>query len=114
VGAGAMALLAWQSQAEIEAVLPFVAQRLPHYPKVSLMWLRNEIERTRDRGYGLFLNMLVDRMGAVGVPVFGSGGRPIAALSIAALSDRISSRLDALVEMLKREADIVADAKVKA
>ncbi len=111
---GAMALLAWQSEAGIEAVLPFVAQRLPHYPKVSLTWLRNEIERTRDRGYALFLNMLVDRMGAVGVPVFGSDGRPIAALSIAALSDRISSRLDALVEMLKREAEVVADAKVKA
>jgi len=100
---------AWQSEAEIEAVLLFVAQRLPNYPKVSLTWLRSEIERTRDRGYALFLNMLVDRMGAVGVPVFGSDGKPIAALSVAALSDRISSRLDALVEMLKREADIVAD-----
>ena len=62
----------------------------------------------------VFLNMLVDRMGAVGVPVFGSDGKPMAALSIAALSDRISSRLDALVEMLKREAEIVADAKTKA
>ena len=71
--------------------------------------MRSEIERTRDRGYALFLNMLVDRMGAVGVPVFGSDGKPIAALSVAALSDRISSRLDTLVEMLKREADIVAD-----
>jgi DNA-binding IclR family transcriptional regulator len=113
VGAGAMALLAWQSEAEIEAVLPFVAQRLPNYPKVSLTWLRNEIERTRDRGYALFLNMLVDRMGAVGVPVFGSDGKAIAALSIAALSDRISSRLDALVEMLKREVEVVADVKAK-
>ena len=111
VGAGAMALLAWQSEAEIEAVLLFVAQRLPNYPKVSLTWLRSEIERTRDRGYALFLNMLVDRMGAVGVPVFVSDGKPIAALSVAALSDRISSRLDTLVEMLKREADIVAGVK---
>jgi DNA-binding IclR family transcriptional regulator len=49
----------------------------------------------------------------VGVPVFGCDGKPVAALSIAALSDRISSRLDALVEMLKREAEVVADVKGK-
>ncbi len=111
VGAGAMALLAWRSEAEIEAILPFVAPRLQNYPKVSLAWLRNEIERCRDRGYTLFLNMLVDRMGAVAVPVFGANGNPIGAISIAALSDRVSSRLEALVEMLKREADVVANVK---
>jgi len=55
--------------------------------------------------------MLVDRMGAVGVPIIGPEGKPIGALAIAALSDRISSRLENMVEMLKREADVVADVK---
>jgi len=89
-GAGAMALLAWQSEAEIEAILPLVEQRLPQFPKVSMTWLKNEIERSRERGYAVFLNMLVDRMGAIGVPIFGADGRPVAAISIAALSDRAS------------------------
>lgn len=113
VGAGAMALLAWQSDAEIEALLPITEQRLSHFPKVTRKWLEEEIVKSRDRGYTLFLNMLVDRMGAVGVPVFGPDGKPIAALAIAALSDRILPRLETMVEMLKREAEIVADVKHK-
>ena len=111
MGAGAMALLAWQSQAEIDAILPLVEQRLPLFPKVSMSWLKNEIDRSRERGYSVFLNMLVDRMGAIGVPIFGANGRPVAALSIAALSDRISSRRDQLVDMLKREAEIIGNPK---
>ena len=65
-----MALLAWQSEGEIEAILPLVEQRLALFPKVSMAWLKNEIDRSRERGYSVFLNMLVDRMGAVGVPIF--------------------------------------------
>jgi DNA-binding IclR family transcriptional regulator len=105
IGAGSMAMLAWQTDAEIEAILPLVEQRLGAYPKVSMTWIRNEIPRCRERGYAIFLNMLVDRMGGIGVPVFGSDGRPVAGLSIAALSDRISAREKELYAMLKREAD---------
>ena len=111
MGAGAMALLAWQSEAEIEAILPIIEQRLPQFPKISMAWLRNEMARSRERGYSVFLNMLVDRMGAVGVPVFGADGRPVAAISIAALSDRLSARMEQLVEMLKREAEIMGNPK---
>jgi DNA-binding IclR family transcriptional regulator len=111
IGAGAMALLAWQSEPEIEAILTLVEQRLPQYPKVTMAWLKNEIDRSRERGYSVFLNMLVDRMGAVGVPIFGADGRPVAAISVAALSDRLSSRMDQLVDMLKREAQIVGNPK---
>ena len=111
MGAGAMALLAWQAEAEVEAILPLVEPQLPLSPKVTMSWLKNEIDRSRERGYSLFLNILVDRMGAIGVPIFGADGRPVAALSIAALSDRISSRLDPLFDMLKREAEIIGNPK---
>jgi DNA-binding IclR family transcriptional regulator len=76
-----------------------------------MTWLKHEIQRSRERGYAIFLNMLVDRMGAIGVPIFGADGRPVAAISIAALSDRLSSRMEQLVEMLKREAEIVGNPK---
>jgi DNA-binding IclR family transcriptional regulator len=111
VGAGAMALLAWQSDAEIEALLPIIEARLAQFPKVSRKWIEDEISKSRERGYTLLLNVLVDRMGAVGVPVIGPEGKPIAALAIAALSDRITSRLDMMVEMLKREAENVAESR---
>ena len=79
------------------------------FPKVSATWIEDEIEKSRERGYTLFLNMLVDRMGAVGVPVFGAEGKPIAALSH---RRALRSHLVApgtMVEMLKREAEVVAE-----
>jgi DNA-binding IclR family transcriptional regulator len=59
----------------------------------------------------VFLNMLVERMGAVGVPIIGSDGSAVAAISIAALSDRLSARMDQLVGMLKREAEAIGNPK---
>ena len=111
IGAAAMAMLAWQTDAEIEAILPLVAPRLASFPKIDTPWLKAEIRGARERGYTLFLDMLVEKMGGVGVPILGADGRPIGALSIAALSERISSRLNELVEMMQREAKIIANPK---
>ena len=108
VGAGSLSLLAWLSDTEIEAILPLIKPKLSRYPKVTLRLIEQEIERSRKRGYTLVLDLLVERMGAVGVPVLGADGRPLAALSIAALSDRISSRLDQMVGWLQEEAEGVA------
>jgi DNA-binding IclR family transcriptional regulator len=111
VGAGAMAMLAWQPDAEIEAILPLIAPRLANYQRIDMPWIRSEIRASRERGYTLFLDMIVDKMGGVGVPIPGADGRPVGALSIAALSERISSRLDELVEMMRREAKIITNPK---
>ena len=108
VGAGSLALLAWASDEEIAAILPLIKPRLSRYPKLSMRLIEQEIERSRKRGYTLMLNLLVDRMGAVGVPVLGANGQPLAALSIAALSDRISSRIEQLVGWLQEEAENIA------
>lgn len=109
VGAGSMALLAWLPEQEIEPLLSTVDERLRLYPKYTPDGLRAEIVESRQRGYTLVLDRVVERMGAVGVPVIGLDGVPIAALSIAALSDRISSRLEELVAALKREAEAIID-----
>lgn len=41
-------------------------------------------------------------MGGIGVPVFGADGRPIAAISLAALNTRITPRLSTLVPLLRK------------
>jgi DNA-binding IclR family transcriptional regulator len=109
VGAGSMALLAWLPDQEIEPLLDSVQERLRQYPNYSLDGIRAEIAESRERGYTLVIDRIVDRMGAVGVPVIGLDGMPIAALSIAALSERITSRLDELVAALKQEALAIKD-----
>src|SRR5260370_7930477 len=60
VGAGAMALLAWQSEAGIEAGLPFVAQRLPHFPEGSPTVLRQQDGPPPAPRHPLRLHLFVD------------------------------------------------------
>jgi len=54
------------------------------------------------------LNQVIPRMGGIGVPVLGPDGLPIAGLSIAALSERISPRLDELAASLRKEAQQIS------
>ncbi|MEQ1881059.1 MAG: IclR family transcriptional regulator [Burkholderiales bacterium] len=107
IGAGPMALLAWRPDSEIEVILPLVAPRLANYPKITLPWLQQEIRDSRGRGHALFLNMLVEQMSGVGVPILSPDGNSVGALSIAAITERISSRLNELVETLRREAKVI-------
>jgi DNA-binding IclR family transcriptional regulator len=104
VGAGSMAILAWlpdEAKAVLDQVEPIITAR---YPRIDRALLETEIGAARARGYSLLLDVVVERMGGVGVPIFGSDGRPVAALSLAALNDRITTRLPLLVPALKEAA----------
>lgn len=104
-GAGSMALLAWLPDEEIDTVLgllePVYAKR---HPGITRQLVAAEIAAARRRGYAMLLDVVVDRMGGIGVPVLGGDGRPVAALSIAALTQRITSRLPLLVPALQEAA----------
>ena len=52
----------------------------------------------------MLLDVVVERMGGIAVAILGADGRPVAAISIAALSDRITDREAELAAALKREA----------
>ena len=108
IGAGSLALLAWLPDDEIASLMPLIADRFERYPRYSERFLAQQIELTRRRGYALLLDVVVERMGGIGVPIMGDDGRPVAALSIAALSDRISSREQAMAEALRQEAALCA------
>jgi DNA-binding IclR family transcriptional regulator len=108
-GAGSLALLAWLPPDECETVIglirPVLAER---YPRISPQRLREEVQRSRANGYSLLLDVVIEQMGGVAVPVFGADGRPVAALSIAALSERITSRLPTLVKAMQQEAQLLS------
>ena len=104
-GAGSLALLAWLPPQEVEAIIELITPRLAErYPRISPQRLREEVQRSRENGYALLLDVVVEQMGGVAVPVFGADGQPIAAISIAALSERITGRLPMLVKALRQEA----------
>jgi DNA-binding IclR family transcriptional regulator len=112
VGAGATAVFAWLPDDELEVLLAEVAPKLSAYPDFSEDSIRNDIEAARLRGYAIVLNRVVERMGAISVPIIGLDGRPFAALSVAALSDRLVAREAQLVAALQREAEQIADPRV--
>lgn len=105
VGSGSLALLAWLPDAEVEEVLTLIEPTLKkRYPRVTPALLRREVERARRQGYTMLLDVVMDQMGGIGVPVLGGDGRPVAAISLAALSSRITSRLGALAPAMRKAA----------
>lgn len=111
VGAGSLALMLPMSDSEVEAVLPRVHDALKRkYPAYSPQHLQEMIARGRERGHSLLVDVVVEKMSGVGVPICSPGGRPIAALSVAALTERIVGREQELAEALKAEAALIEQA----
>jgi DNA-binding IclR family transcriptional regulator len=102
-GAGSLALLAWLPDNEVHTVLDLLAPVFKQrYPRITRDLLEREIAAARQRGYTLLLDVVVDQMGGIAVPVFGGDGKPVAAISLAALTQRITSRLSSLAPAMKK------------
>lgn len=103
VGAGSLALLAWLSDPEFQAVVESVRNRLKAYPALTIRRIEEEVIATRSRGYAMLLDAVHKGLGAIGVPILGTDGRPVAALSVAGLSERIAAGETKLVQALQEE-----------
>lgn len=105
VGAGSLALLAFQDDAEVERVLAANAAARAAYPAFGPEELQRLIAQARRQGYAFNDGRIVGAMMALGVPVFGPDGRVAAALSIAAIRERMRApRVRSLAALLQREA----------
>ena len=107
VGAGSLALLVFMPERERQAALEIVAaqlQRTQRYPRIDRDLLEAKIAESTSRGHVVLLDVVVVRMGGIAVPIMGANGRAVAAISIAALSDRIVEREVELAVVLRREA----------
>lgn len=105
IGAGSLALLSALPQFEVQEVIRGNRERLlEHYPQFTEARLQHLVQETQDRGYAFNDEGLIPGMSAVGVPVLMPGGHPIAALSVAAISDRMApARREAIASQLKAE-----------
>lgn len=105
VGAGALALLAFEPKAEIDRILEANRDARQGFDAYDDDALRIMIEQARAQGFSFNDGRIVSAMNAVGVPVFDRGGRVVAALSIAAIRERMAPpRLEELIALLKAEA----------
>lgn len=108
VGAGSLALLA----AFADPVVEFICKRneslLLDFHGFTPSTIRALVDRTRADGYALNEGGIVPLMSAVAVAVPGPDGFPAAAISIAAIKDRMTpSRLQELVALLDQEAALL-------
>ncbi|MGY4476437.1 IclR family transcriptional regulator [Bradyrhizobium sp. USDA 3364] len=114
VGAGALALLVWLPDAEIEAIIEVIVPRLAKSPRITPKFLRERIALARKAGHTVLLDAAFPGMGGVGVPVRDDAGEVVAALSIGAATDRIRRRESELADILKKEAQVLARAMAQA
>jgi DNA-binding IclR family transcriptional regulator len=111
VGSGSLALLAFLPGDEVDVIIEKNAAWLARYPGHSRKELLVKVEQTRRRGYSFVDGKILPGMNALGVPILGPDGRPVAALSLAAITDRVSGpRVAELARLLAREAAALAKA----
>lgn len=91
VGSGGLALLAFRTDEEIESTIAANAGRLSSYRHFDPVGLRRFVTATRRQRYAFVDGLLVEGMSAVGVPLCDVRGRPVAALSVAAISSRLAT-----------------------
>jgi DNA-binding IclR family transcriptional regulator len=107
VSAGSLALLAALPRLQFDAVMPVVCRSLGRYPRLSGSLIERMAAETRERGFALSIDVVIDRVGSIGTAVCDARGRPILSLSIAALTERIVARREAMAAALLREARTV-------
>ena len=108
VGQGALVLLAFLPEDEREEVIRFNLPRLVDLGPYDEVYLRTEIDYVRQHGHASRSTGLLPGMSGVAVPVFDTGGRAVAALSIGTLSERLRpERLPTVVALLQRAAEAI-------
>lgn len=104
-GAGGLAILAYLPEDEREDAMAELGRRYTDDPRLSAQALQPAVQQCRQRGYAWIRDRVNLGVSAVGVPLFDSLDRPIAAISVAAVNSRLAGDLvPALAETLQAKA----------
>ena len=103
VSAAAMALLAWLPEDERDALVDISARNIAAFPRINRQVLLDHIEAANKQGYVRMLNVVIDKLGAMAVPIYGPQGDVVAAISVVGLTDRILERETELAQALLQE-----------
>jgi DNA-binding IclR family transcriptional regulator len=105
VGAGSLAILAALPDPEVEQVIAKNAAWVTRaYPSYSSERLRQLVAETRRAGFAVNKGLIVAGSWGVGVAVIGEDGRPVGALSVAAIEARLPERRQLEVARLMKAA----------
>lgn len=108
LGAGGLAILSHLPAAEYEEVMSHILPRVQTEAGLDERTLRAAVAQTRRNGYSFIRNRVTLGVTAVGVPIFDSLDRPIAAISIAAIDERMrADRIALLAANLQQQARLM-------
>ena len=109
VGAGGLAILSAMEPQQAREVMRANASRYPAYGGIDLEFLAQAVAQARRQGWST-ISKATPGMTAIGAAIRGPSGEPIAALSITAISSRMSpERRTVLAKLLLRQCTAVAD-----
>lgn len=109
INGGGLALLMGLKDNEIREILAAINPRLEVYSNTDMLDIYNAIVRSKQLGFASIGERAVPGVSAVGVPVLDHTGYPIAALSIAAASERLNAQREVkLAQVLLSESQKLA------
>ena len=110
-GAGGLALLMALPDAEVNAIVNANAVRLRGYNNLTVPSLIGMLKRARELGYALNDIHITAGATSIGLSIISRYGQPFAAISIGAISSRMSAeRQKKVAAMLRREVKVAEQA----
>jgi DNA-binding IclR family transcriptional regulator len=111
VGAGGLAMLAAMAPERSREIIRANVARYPAFEGIDAAWLEAAIVLARDEGWATVADKATAGMTAIGTPILGRAGEPIGAISIAAISSRMTlQRRAELARMLKAQCGLISAA----
>jgi len=108
IGVAGLSLLAMLPEEEAEAVMRANQQRYSHQ-RLTLSKLNERLKQARAKGYAYAPEGLMPGTSALGVPILDRNGEALAAISIAAISNRLMpTRVEELLHLLREQAALIS------
>lgn len=102
-GAGGLALLMPLPDPEVKAIVNANAVQLRGYNNLTVPSLTAMLQRARELGYALNDNHITAGATSIGLPIISRYGQPFAAISVGAISSRMSAERQRKVAALLRK-----------
>jgi DNA-binding IclR family transcriptional regulator len=104
VGAGGLALLSWLPESERDVLIAKMAPQLAAYGGLTTQRLRGLVAQARKLGHSLIADYAIEGVTGIGLPVLDRVGQPIVAVSVTAISPRMTPAHQAeVLRVLQRE-----------
>jgi DNA-binding IclR family transcriptional regulator len=108
VGTGGMAMLSALPHEEARHIVAACTARYGDYPHFDGASIEQQIADTRQNGYSFSDDLIVPGMRAIGVAILNPSGRPVAALTVGAITERMQpDRLALLAGDINAEVAVI-------